>query len=74
MQNSTQKNWDLKYVAGNPEIRFKVISDSKNPQKKSTALEGAKKIAGHGWRVWVEHTDTSKRIFESEQEKNYSPT
>lgn len=65
------KNWNLMYVAGNPDIRTKVISNASNPIKRSEALAGAEKIAANGWRVWVEHKDTGKRIFESEIEKSY---
>lgn len=73
MSNGTQDNWNLKYVVGNPETRFKITSDAENPQKKSKAIEGAKKLSSNGWRVWVEHNSTGKRIFESEQEIAYSP-
>ncbi len=72
MVNGTQNNWELKYVVGNPETRFKVTSDAANPQRRSKALAGAKKLAGNDWRVWVEHTETGERIFESEQEIAYS--
>lgn len=66
------KNWNLMYVAGNPEMFSKVISNASNPLRRSEALENAGKIAANGWRVWVEHKDSGKRIFESEVEKMYS--
>ena len=72
MANGTQNNWELKYVVGNPETRFKVTSDAENPQRRSKAVAGAKKLAGNDWRVWVEHAETGERIFESEQEIAYS--
>jgi hypothetical protein len=62
-------NWNLMYVVGNPETRFKVTSDASNPQKRSKAIEGANKLSSHKWRVWVEHKDTGERIFESNVEK-----
>jgi len=74
MANGTQNNWELKYVVGNPKTRFKVTSDASNPQRRSDALKGAKKLAANDWRVWVENTKTGVRIFESEQEKSYKNT
>jgi len=60
-------NWNIQYVAGNPETRFNVTTDASNPQKRSTALAGAK-ISANGWRVWVEHKVQRMRIFESDSE------
>ena len=71
MNTKTQIIWNLKYVAGNPEIRFKVTSDASNPMKRSEALNAARKLAKNDWRVWVENNNTGERIFESEQEKQY---
>lgn len=68
----TQNNWELKYVAGNPETRFSVTSDAQNPMRRSKAVEAAERLAGNNWRVWVEHTKTGERIFESKQEIAYS--
>lgn len=68
---ATQKNWNLMYVAGNPDIFKKVRSDAGNPLKRSDALTAASKVAEHGWRVWVEHKETGQRIFESELETKY---
>ncbi len=41
--------------------------------KRSDALAGAEVVARNGWRAWVEHHETGKRIFESEQEKAHQP-
>lgn len=58
--------WNLMYVLGNT---GRSIGDSRNPQRRSSALEGAKHITDqNGWRVWVEHVHTKKRIFESPAE------
>lgn len=74
MINGTQNNWNLKYVVGNPETRFKITSDAQNPLRKSKALDAATRLASNNWRVWVEHKETGVRIFESEQEIAYSPS
>ena len=68
----SKRVWDLKYVAGNPGIFFKVRSDSSNPMKRSEALEAAGRLADRNWRVWVEHKDSGKRIYESEAEIAFS--
>ena len=41
--------------------------------KRGEALDGAKTIArnGGGWRVWVQHAETGKRIYESVSEKDH---
>ncbi len=65
------KNWNLMYIAGNPDMFTKVRSCGSNPVKRSEALKGAEKLADNGWRVWVEHKETGARIFESEIEKEY---
>lgn len=64
----TQNIWLLRYVTGNPEIYTKVITDAQSPLKRNAALEAAQRIANNGWRCWVEHKDTAKRIFESPRE------
>lgn len=73
-----KKIWNLMYVAGNPEMRSRVSSDMHNPLLRSEALEAAKQLSAHGWRVWVERDNTKERIFESEAEKKHlnldSPT
>lgn len=68
---ATQKIWNLKYVAGNPQTHRKIRSDASNPFKRSDALAAAQKIADFNWRVWVEHSVTEERIYESEVEANY---
>jgi len=68
---STQKCWSLKYIAGNPEMFTQVRTDAAGPGRRSEVLQAAEKVAANGWRVWVEHVSTGKRIFESEVEKKY---
>lgn len=68
---ATQKVWIIKYVAGNPAMFFRVTTDAAGAIKRGDALAGAEKVAANGWRVWVEHATTGKRIFESDVEKAY---
>jgi len=46
----------------------RVVSDADNPQDRTGALRGAETVSRNGWRVWVEHHQTGKRIFESQDE------
>lgn len=71
---TTQKVWNLKYVAGNPAMFSKVTTAAGSPMKRSDALEGAQSIDanGGGWRVWVEHAESGKRIFESAAEMQFA--
>lgn len=69
-----QKNWIVKYVAGNPAMFTRETTDAAGAIKRSAALEAGEKLAAHGWRVWVEHAVTGERIFESEAEKVHSET
>jgi hypothetical protein len=69
---ASHKAWNLKYVAGNPTLFSNVTTAAGCPMKRSEALEGAETIAANGWRVWIEHTDSGKRIFESDVEKKHS--
>ena len=60
------KIWNLMYALGNTS---RVIGDASNPQARKSALSGAETVvANNGWRVWVEHHETKKRIFESPAE------
>lgn len=60
------KIWNLMYALGNT---GRVTGDAANPQTRKSALDGAATIASNcGWRVWVEHHETKKRIFESPAE------
>lgn len=70
---ATQKVWNLKYVAGNPAMFSKVTTAAGSPMKRSEALNGAEVIEanGGGWRVWIEHTKTGERIFESAVETRH---
>ncbi len=62
---ASNRVWKLMYALGNT---TRVVGDAANPQDRTGALGGAATIAGNGWRVWVEHKDTGKRIFESQSE------
>lgn len=62
---ASNRVWNLMYVLGNT---GRVVSDAANPQDRAGALSGAETVAGNGWRVWVEHEGTGKRIFESKHE------
>ncbi|MBG0881935.1 hypothetical protein H0X90_34610 [Burkholderia sp. 9775_39] len=68
---STTKVWNLTYALGNTS---RIVGDASNPQARTSAIKGAEKIAGNGWRVWVEHHKTGERIFESQSEKAYRET
>lgn len=61
----TTKVWNLMYAMGNSD---RVVGDGANPQSRKSALEGAAVIEKNGWRVWIEHQSSAKRIFESELE------
>lgn len=66
-----KKIWNVMFVAGNPQMFTKVLSEASNPHSRSEALADSEKVAAKGWRVWVEHTTTGERIFESEAEINH---
>lgn len=54
------------YVLGNT---TRIVGASDNPQARKTALDGAAIINANGWRVWVEHHATGKRLYENPGEK-----
>lgn len=58
------------YVVGNPAMFSRVTASADNPMSRSDALAAAEKVAGNGggWRVWVEHHQNGRRIFESQTE------
>lgn len=64
----TTKVWNLMYAMGNT---ARVVGDGANPQSRRSALEGAAVIDKNGWRVWIEHQSSAKRIFESAREIEY---
>ena len=70
---ASKKIWNLRYVAGNPEIFSKVTSCASNPMLRSEAIEAAKTLH-QDWRVWVERDDTKERVFESKAEINHDVT
>lgn len=61
----TMKTWNLMYAIGNTE---RIAADADNPQSRKSALAGAAVVEKNGWRVWVEHHSTGKRIYESSRE------
>ena len=63
--------WNLMYIAGNT---GRLIGDANNPQRRAVAIKGAGVVAGNGWRCWVEHATTKKRIFESPREIEHRGT
>ncbi|MEY8200082.1 MAG: hypothetical protein RPS47_12630 [Colwellia sp.] len=65
---STETDWNLMYVVGDPEIRVRVSMASQSPMRRSSALKAAHSLATHSWRIWVAHKETGERIFESEAE------
>lgn len=66
-----QKSWILKYVAGNPAMFTRVLTDGSGPGRRGEVLKDAEKVASNGWRAWVEHAATGERVFESHVEKAY---
>lgn len=68
---SAQKVWSVKYVAGNPAMFSKVTEADGGPFRRAAALEACEHVARNGWRAWVEHHATGKRIFESEAELQF---
>lgn len=68
---AAQRVWDVKYVAGNPAMFSRVRTDAGGPHRRAEALAAAEQVAGNGWRVWIEHHETGKRIFESEAERQF---
>lgn len=57
-----QRLWNLMYALGNT---GRMTGDAGNPQRRGQAISGAKKIAENGWRVWVEHSRSGQRIWDS---------
>lgn len=60
--------WNLIYVLGNT---GRVTGAAENPQRRAKALDGAAAVTKNGWRCWVEHKDTGKRIFENPAEAEH---
>lgn len=58
--------WNLMYALGNTD---RVTGDSGNPQSRKASLEGAQVITQNGWRCWVEHHTSAKRIYENPLEE-----
>ncbi|WP_394222546.1 hypothetical protein [Alteromonas gracilis] len=67
----SQKIWNVKFVAGNPNIFSKVRTALCGPLKRSEANEAFENVSNHGWRAWIEHAKTGKRIAESPVETAY---
>lgn len=58
----SKRIWNLMYHCG---TNAAVTANADNPLSRAQALEGAATIARNGWRVWVEHAQSGKRIFDS---------
>lgn len=67
----TNKVWNLMYVVGNPAMFTRVTACADNPMQRTEALSSGHKLAGNGWRVWVEHQTRPERIFESKAETDH---
>ncbi len=67
----SKKIWNLKFVCGNPKLFSQITSASDNPMTKAKALEGFDIITANGWRVWIEHAQTGRRIAESDVERDW---
>ena len=68
---ASNRVWNLEYVAGNPAMLKKIVSDSRNPVTRREALDGARVIernSGGRWRCWGEHAERGERIYESPAE------
>lgn len=68
---ATQKIWSVQYVVGNPTMFSKITTAAGGPFRRTEALKAAKTVERNGWRAWVQHYETGKRIFESEAEQAY---
>jgi hypothetical protein len=67
---ATNKRWNVKFVAGNPDIFTKVRTEPDSPMMRSKALEKISVIESHDWRGWVED-DAGNRIYETTAEKRF---
>lgn len=57
------------FIAGNS---AKVVKHAHSkPLTRKAALDKAVAISQKGWRAWVEHYQTGKRLFENDAERNY---
>lgn len=59
------------YAVGNT---GRITGDAANPQDRCGAMGGAETISQNGWRVWMEHQGTGKRIYESPAEIEHRRT
>lgn len=67
----SRKIWNVMYVAGNPAIYSQVRACEENPLTRPQAMEIFNAISANGWRVYIEHAHTGKRMAESELEKTW---
>lgn len=65
---ASNRVWNLMYALGNTS---RIVGDSANPQDRAGAIGGAETITKNGWRAWVEHCETGKRIFENQAEVHH---
>ena len=67
----SKKIWNVKFVAGNPDIFSEVKMASGSPFTRAAADEAFSNLARKGWRAWIEHAETGERIAESSVEKEF---
>lgn len=58
--------WNVRYELGNT---GRVSGLSTNPLGRKEALASAETITNNGWRCWVEHHESKKRIFQNPAEE-----
>ena len=61
--------WKLMFISGSATKVVKHAEDRPLPRK--VALDKAVAISRNGWRVWIEHYQTGKRLFENDAERSY---
>ncbi len=69
---TTKKKWIVRFVAGNPEIFSKVLTESGSPMMRNQAMTTVAIFESRGWRGWVEDTE-GNRIYETSAEKHFKP-
>ena len=67
----SKKIWNVKFVAGNPDIFSEVKMASGSPFTRAAADEAFSNLTRKGWRAWMEHAETGERITESNVEKAF---
>lgn len=57
--------WNVMYALGNTK---RIIGAAGNPMVRAKAEEAFSTVSKNGWRCWVEHHETKKRLFENARE------